>query len=369
MRVVFFILLFIMLFSVPAYAAENDTMLDILPLDNVSTVIGASANTALYGLDFKALVWQAVRGELTLTPQLITQSLLQGLLGETATLFSMLRHMLVIAVIGAVFREISAAFKHKAAAEIGFYAQYLAILSVLLSSYTMCLGVMQNLIDELCSFMIAAQPVLCSVAVIGGNPSAAMTSAPILLATVNTVSIGIRNVVIPVITVTAVLQIVNSLSERVMLTKLSALLSDGVKWTLRVAAGLFVGMLSFRRIAAPALDTAITRTAKLAVNAIPVVGTALSGAVDMVTTWSGVVKGGLTAATLVVLVLYCAAPILRLVAFTLLYKLTAGLMQPIADPRAVKAVDAAGDFAGMILGVCSMISAMFMVMAALILSM
>ena len=343
-------------------------MMDAIPLAEVSSIIGVSENEAVRGVDFKTLVWQALRGELVFTPQSIAQSLFQSLFGEAADLLSMLRHMLVITVIGAVFRELSAAFKHKGAAEFGFYAQYLSILSVLLSSFTICIGVMQSLVDELCGFMLAAQPVLISISVLGGNPSAAATKAPILLAAVNTASFGIRNVIIPVITMAAVLQIVNGLSERAMLIKLTSLLRDGIKWTLRTSAGLFVGLLSLQHTVTPALDTAVTKTAKLAVNAMPVVGAALTGAVDTVAAWSGVLRGGLTSATLVVLALYCAAPLVRLAAFTILYKLTAGLMQPIADLRAVKAVDAAGDFAGMILGACAIVTAMFMAMTALMLS-
>ena len=361
-------MLFLLLFSRPILAAEPAELLDALPLENVTITFGSSSNAVIHGLDFKNLVWQAVRGELVLTPQTIVQGLLDSLLCEVSGLLSMLRHMLVIAVIGAVFRELSAAFKHKSAAEFGFYAQYLAILSVLFSSFTLCLGIMRSLIDELCAFMLSAQPVFSGLSVLGGNPSAAAVSAPILLTAINAVSTGIRNAIIPVISLTAVLQIVNGLSERAMLTKLTDLLRGGVQWALRMAAVFFVGLLALRRAASPALDTAVTKTAKLAVNAIPVVGAALSGAVDMVAAWTGVVRGGLTTATMIALALYCAAPLARLAVFTFMYKLTAGLMQPIADPRAVKAVDAAGNFAGLILGACGMVSSMFMVMAVIMLS-
>jgi stage III sporulation protein AE len=66
--------------------------------------------------------------------------------------------------------------------------------------------------------------------------------------------------------------------------------------------------------------------------------------------------------------LVCAVPIIQLAAFTLVYKLTAGLIQPICDERIVKAVNAAGSLVGLMLGVCVLLSVTFVFSVIIVLS-
>jgi len=355
-----------------ASGAEMDLMLDkqleMMDFGEVDAVIRGSSYGGVRGVDFPTLVGQAVRGEVDLSPQGIGMSVLQSLFGEASALLSMMRHMILIAVLGAVFRELSASFQRKAVSELGFYAHYLVILSILLSSFSMCVGLVQALSGELCAFMMAAQPLLVGVVSIGGQPAAAFAFAPVLLAATNTVAFVVQEAIVPVITLAAALQVVNYLSERPMLEKLSGLLRDGIRWALRGMAVLFVSVLSIQRMSAPAVQTAAAKTAKLAVNMVPVVGTALTDTVDSVMAWAGVARSGVMVAAVVVLALMCAAPLLEMAAFVLIYKLTASLIQPVADARVVKVIDATGAFAGLLLGASALVAVMFIFMVMIVLS-
>ena len=345
-----------------------EQQLEMLDFSEVDAVIRGSSGDGVRGIDFPTLVGQAVRGELDLSPQSIAGSVLQSLFGNAGEMLSLMRHMILIAVLGAVFRELSASFQKKAVSEMGFYVHYLMILSILISSFQMCIGLMQSLSGELCAFMLAAQPMLVGLVAMGGQPTAAFAFAPVLLAAANAVAFVVQQAIVPTITLAAALQVVNDLSERPMLEKLSELLRKGIAWTLRGVAVLFVGVLSMQRLGVPVAQTAVSRTAKLAVNAIPVVGTTLASTVDSVLAWADVARSGVMVATVIVLALLCAAPLLEMAAFVLIYKLTASLIQPVADERVVKAVDATGTFAGMLLGASAVVAVMFIFMVMIVLS-
>jgi len=366
----FFIFLICLFTSaLPSRAAEMwERQLDMVDLTDMSITIGNANNAAARGLDLEMLVRQAIQGELTLSSEAIMQAAIGSLAGEAVSLLSMMRHMILLAVLGAIFKELSASFKQKGVSELGFYVHYLVMLSVLLSSFGIGLGLVQGLVDELCGFMLAAQPALTGLVTLSGNPAAAFAFAPVLLAAVNVIAFLVQKALIPVITLAAVLQIINYLSERAMLEKLSVLLRNGIGWALRMTAVLFVAVLSLQRVSAPAANNAVTKTAKLAVNAIPIVGMVLTDAVDTVMVWTGVVRSGVMVAVVIALIVLCAAPLVKLAAFVLIYKLTAALIQPISDPRAVKAIDAAGTFAGLLLGAGAVVSAMFIFMVMIMLS-
>jgi len=354
----------------PCRAAEAlpDKQLELVDFEGINVIVGQSDNESVRNLDLATLARQAISGELDLSPVHLADMLITGLAGEAAGLLSMLRHMVLLALLGAVFKELSASFRQKGVSELGFYVHFLLMLSVLLSSFSLCLGITQSLVGELCAFMLAAQPVLIGLVTASGNVAAAFAFAPLLLSAVNIIAFFIDRLLAPVITMAAVLQIVNCLSERAGLEKLSLLLQNGLRWALGLTATAFVAVLSIQRISAPAANTAVARTAKLAVNAIPVVGATLVNAVDTVAVWSGAVRSGVMIAVVLALVLLCAVPLLKLAAFALVYKLTAALLQPISDPRIGKAVDAAGSFAGLLLGAAAVVSVMFIFMIMLMLS-
>jgi len=349
-------------------AVMLEKQLSLVNVNGIETALNRSANESLRITDFKTLVLAAIRGELALTPTMLLQWLADGLFGEVTSLISMMRHMLVIAVLGAVCKALLSSFKQKEVSELGFYVHCLLMLGLLLSSFALCIGLMQALVGELCTLVTAAQPALLTVVTISGNPAAAITFAPILLFAADFAALLIQTVIAPAITLTASLQFVNCLTDRPLFQKLADLLRGAITWALRLTALGFMAVLSLQRLSAPIMTTAVGKTAKLAVNAIPIVGNVMAEAVDTVGAWAGAVRSGVLAAVLIVLVLLCAAPLLKLLAFTLVYKLTAALMQPISDERIVKAIDAAGTFSALVLSACAMMAAMFMFMIMIILT-
>lgn len=342
--------------------------MDLLDFSDISGVIDKSQNSEISKIKITDLVMQAIKGEIDLSPKSIINMLTSSLFSEVYSLVSLMRHMIAIAVLSAFFKAFSSSFKSNSVAELGFYVNYIVIIAVLLSSFTICVGIMQSLCGELCDLMLAAQPLMLSLVVMSGNLASSYAFNPVLLFFTTFIANMLQMFITPTIITAAVLQIVSYISEREMLQKFSDLIRTVVSWGLKAAAVVFISILSLQRISTPIVNNAITKSAKVAVNFVPVVGQALTGAVDAVFYWSGAVRSGVLVSVIILIIIMCGAPILKIIAFVFVYKMTAGIVQPICDERIVKAIDCAGTFAALILGVCVVVSVMFIFMVMIVLS-
>lgn len=342
--------------------------MDLLDFSDISGVIDKSQNSEISKIKITDLVMQSIKGEIDLSPKSIINMLTSSLFSEVYSLVSLMRHMIAIAVLSAFFKAFSSSFKSNSVAELGFYVNYIVIIAVLLSSFTICVGIMQSLCGELCDLMLAAQPLMLSLVVMSGNLASSYAFNPVLLFFTTFIANMLQMFITPTIITAAVLQIVSYISEREMLQKFSDLIRTVVSWGLKAAAVVFISILSLQRISTPIVNNAITKSAKVAVNFVPVVGQALTGAVDAVFYWSGAVRSGVLVSVIILIIIMCGAPILKIIAFVFVYKMTAGIVQPICDERIVKAIDCAGTFAALILGVCVVVSVMFIFMVMIVLS-
>ena len=349
-------------------AAILETQLDNLPLKDVDQILRDNDAGIAKGLSFQELVMKAISGQLDLSPQGIIKAIGKVFFGELQALLSLIRNMLLISILSAFIHNLSLSLKHKEVSELGFYISYLVMIILLISSFHICVEVMHGMVNILCGVMQAALPAMLTLLAISGNPGSAYVFHPVLIFVVNVLSAFVRDYIVPVIIFAAMLQLVNSISEQEPLQKMAELMKDGISWILKGVAVLFIGIVSLQGISTPIVNNAVTKSAKAAIGVVPVVGQALSGAVDTVLFWSSAAKSGVMVAVVVVLLLVCAVPVLKLAAFVVVFKVTAALIQPISDPRLVKAVDSLGSFMGVLLGVCVTVAVLFIFMTMVMLS-
>ena len=79
-----------------------------------------------------------------------------------------------------------------------------------------------------------------------------------------------------------------------------------------------------------------------------------------------VIKNSIGVAAIIVLLIVCAIPVIKLVVFTIMFKLTAAAIEPIADKRLVKAVNGASNAIGYLTIITLVAVSLFVLMLAII---
>ncbi len=82
-----------------------------------------------------------------------------------------------------------------------------------------------------------------------------------------------------------------------------------------------------------------------------------------------IIKNGIGMAAVIAVLIVCAVPVLKLVLMAVLFKVTAAVIEPVADKRVVKAVNALGTAVGMLLMTVLASVSLFLLMLAMIVMM
>ena len=355
----------ILLFFMPSIliASEGEALIE----DSLNRLDLSGIDTVLSGDSFEDIIVKAVNGTLDLSPESLIESTVSVFLSEIRTLVSLMRNMLIITLLCAILRNLSASFSKKSVSELAFFINFIIIVMILISSFNAGLSIMRDLISTECSLMEAAVPVMITMLAVSGNVTSAYILNPVIAFVITAISRFVRDILAPVINVAAILHLLNFISEKNSLSKLSEFMIKTISWVLKGSAVLFMFIFSLQGISAPIINNAAVKTARSALNVVPVVGAVLSGTVDSVLYWTGAVKSGLMVALIFVVFMLCLVPILKLAAFIAVFKITAAVLQPVGDSRVVSAVDSIGSYMGLILGASVTVSVMFIFMIMIML--
>jgi stage III sporulation protein AE len=313
------------------------------------------------------LALSALRGEIDLSMGMVFSWLLQALFAEVGTLFYILRHMLIIAILSAFFKAMTASFKNKGVAKLGFYICYIVIIGLLFRTFLLALGIMTDMVNNIVFLLTGSTPVIIGLVASGGYVASATAFAPVLIFAASFLTIFLDVIMVPLLIFAAALTMVNFLSDKETLDNLSETMHKGISFGLKAVAMVFVAVLGFQRVATPILNSLAIRGARTAVGAVPAVGGVLTGAIDTAIVYAQAMRGAVSSALLLAAAAVSIVPILQIVAFIVVYKVTAILISPICDERIVDAIDATGDYTALILGVCALAAFLFVfiVMATL----
>ena len=191
---------------------------------------------------------------------------------------------------------------------------------------------------------------------LGGSASSAFLHPMVAAASGSMVFLA-REVILRLVMCTCAVTAVNHLSDRAHLTRMAQLLRGAVCWLLGVSFTVFLGAMSLQGVTSASIDGVAIRAAKYAVdNFVPVVGGMFSDTMDTLVGCTLIVKNALGVAlvlslfvsiwalgvaAVLVLVGALVGPLLRTLAVVFMLRLSAALLEPIADGDIVCAI---GDF-------------------------
>jgi len=320
------------------------------------------------GMNFGDLVSKAIKGQLDLSPKNLSQQFLNMLFGELKDNWALLRNLILIAILSAILKTLTDSFKNKSVGELGFFICYMALVMVLFSSFRITMSILTNLVSLLSNIMTAALPIMLGLLIVSGNPAGATAFPPVFAFSAEVLTLAVRSALIPLLTIGAVLEIVNFLVEKDIFTNLAELIRDFTKWALKTVVILFLAVLSLQKISVPILNNLAVKAAKAAANAVPMVGGMLSGAMDTVILWGSAAKSGVLVALVITIIIACAVPVIKILTLFLIYRLTGAVIQPICDKRIVDCITSIGDFCSLLLYAGIIVAVMFIVSVVIMLS-
>lgn len=274
----------------------------------------------------------------------------------------------MIAAAGALFSNFAAIFRESQIAQTAFFITYLMMISILAASFGVAGKIAVEMIRVLLEFMKALIPsFFLSVAFVSGSLSS-MAFYQMALIMIAAVEWGMLYLLIPLLYVELVLRFVNDISGEDFLSKTTELIQTVIAWGLKTMIGFVIGIQLVQGMILPFVDAAKMGGLKKVLSFIPGVGSGASTAAQMVVGSGVLIKNGIGAAALVIILVICLVPLIKLTVLTFMYRVAAAVIQPVSDPRMVRCVSSVGDGIQMLLKTSCYAALLFFITIALICS-
>lgn len=277
--------------------------------------------------------------------------------------------VVVLVLLCALLQNLQAAFGREGVGEVAFYSCYIFIAAILIKSFVEVLNMGKSVIENLVLFMQAFIPTIFTLLISTGNITTSAVLQPSIIFTVEIMGTLIKNFILPLILFYTVLAIINNISNKVQVSKLADFIKSIGMWSMGILLTIFIGIVTLQSKVTSIADGVGTKTAKFAVSTfIPVVGKILSDAVDTVIGYSILLKNSISIVGMIVVILICLIPIIKLFALIVIYKLTAAMIQPISDERIVKCISEMANSLTFVCVTVISVSVMFIITVSIVMS-
>ena len=273
-------------------------------------------------------------GEFTLSPAKIINTALDTFMKEVKNSKKLIINIVVIAAISGTLNVLQLSFGNSASGEAAFFTCFTLIAILLSSLISEIVGYGAEVIKNLTDFTTKIAPVLTISLIASGKVASAGSFYPVLSGAIYVVSVIINQFIIPMVTLSAILGIVNNISKRVQLKSLTNLIKSFSKWILTGILTVFTGINAIYGFSVPVLDAVSLKALQFTVGScVPVVGGLVSDTVETVLTGAKLMKNAVGTAGIITVITICTVPILKIGAIILMLKLAQASVEPLTDKR------------------------------------
>ncbi len=319
------------------------------------------------GLSFKSVADSVLNGNFEFSLGGVLEKCADIFFSEIKDCVLMLKPLFVAVIMSAVLKNLSSSFNSKAVAEMGLYVCYMVMVFVVMDMFRVAGGVAIETLIGIRDITAASMPIFYTFMAATGEVGGAYVMGPFVAGAASVMAEIGQRVILPAISLGVGIEIVNNLTEREYLGKMSELIRKGVGWVLKIGSGGFMAILSLQKIGTSAGDLFAGRFFKAAAGAVPVVGDVMSGAFETAAALLTAAKSSSLAAVIVAAAVLCAIPIIKVFAIMGIFKAMSVVLEPVAEKRFIKALSAVGDYTGILIGTIFAAMVMFLFAAMILL--
>jgi stage III sporulation protein AE len=380
MRTSFFLLIYVIAMTFGSHAsvsAESITseivehQISSMELDEIKDFWDSVSNE--YGgflpESQKGTFFEFVKGDKEFSIKAYMIGLLKFMFHEMAVHGKLLGTLILLTVFSMLLQSIQNAFDKSAISKVAYSIIYMVLIILALNSFHVAISYAVEAIDTMLSFMIALIPLLLALMATVGSIASVAFFHPVILFLVNTSGLLIKNFVLPLLFLSALLSIVSTMSEHHKVTQLAKLLRNISIGSLAFFFTVFLGVMSVQGATAAVADGITIKTAKFITgNFIPVVGRMFTDATDTVMSASILLKNSVGIIGAALLLLIAIFPAIKVLILAFIYSMASALLQPLGGGPIVECLGIIGKSVMFIFAALMTVSIMFFLAITIIIA-
>ena len=362
------LILVLLLILIPGNSIATEAIVkDQLDALNISSFISEGekyTKEAFPDLNVNDLITQSLTGKVD--KGIFYKTILNLLGEEIVTSITILGSILAIVIIHSILKSIGENLGNDSTAQIAYFIEYILIITIIIGNFANIITSVQNTISNLVGFMNTLVPMLIALIVATGQVASGTILQPILIFAVVFIGNIINLIILPIITVTMILNIASNLSDKIQIGNLANFFKSSVTWFLGFVITIFVGLLSLEGTLTSSVDGLTIKGIKSAASTfIPVVGKALGDSVDTVLGATSIIKNSIGFVGIIIVIAICILPIIKLTILSVMYSLVGAISEPLADKKIVNIINQMAGVFKILLGVMFFIAVLLIIGIAL----
>lgn len=301
-----------------------------------------------YQIDIDRILSLITQGQLWEAGKDLIGQIIGNVGGELTGLKTLLVSVLVLGILSAVFSDFADIFSGQQISRVGYYFTYLFLMAVLTRAFLEMADVAVVTIESIVLFVKVLVPAYFMAVGAAVGITTATAGYQIVLVVAYGVQSFLLAALMPIIYSYVVMSLINGLWAEERLTMLLDLMKKAIGVILKTALGMVAGISFIQSIITPAIDGVKASAFKKLVSVIPGIGNLAEGVTEMVMGSAVLLKNSIGILFLILLVVICAVPLLKILALAGMMKLSAALAGVVGDKRLVHCTDRVGD-AGLLL--------------------
>lgn len=295
------------------------------------------------GMDFQQIVRQGMEGESLLPFRSLAGQLQHIFLGELLQQKQMWMHILILAVAAAVLIHFADVFQSRNVSQISFCMIYMILFLILIVSFRSSMEIAREVMENMQDFMVVLAPAYFLAMTLTSYITSAGVYYEFVLTLVTVIQWFMNAFVLPCIEIYVLMVFADHLSKEAHLTRFARLTEMVVGWSLKAVLALVMGFHMIQGIVSPAADTFRATAISRGLDMVPGIGDISSSVTDMVYGSAVLIKNGIGAAALIVLILLCLVPLTKLAVIMIAYYVMAAVLQPVSDDRITECLTGMGN--------------------------
>lgn len=268
---------------------------------------------------------------------------IRGMAAELNAVREIFIWIMVLGIVAALISHFIQIFDNHQIADIGFYFTYLLMTVILMKSFLKAAAVATDTIKNIVHFIQIFIPAyFLSVGVATGGVTA-MSGYQLIILIIYMVEHILLTLILPLIYSYVLLSLINGLWIEERLGLLVEGMEKAIRFLLKAALGLVTGASVFQSMITPAIDSVKATTLQKAVAAIPGVGDAADGVVEVVLGSAVVIKNSIGLVMLLILLMITAVPLIKILITSCLLKAAAAFLGVVSDKRITACTDKVGN--------------------------
>ena len=203
-----------------------------------------------------------------------------------------------------------------------------------------------------------------------GGVSSGSILSPAMAAAVTVFNFVMQHVILPLVFISALFILINSITEKDYVKKLSVFLRRGAIFLTGFIITVFSGIMAVQGIVTKSADGILINTTRFSLdNFVPIVGGFAADSLEMVMSCVGLIKNAVGLIGIIIILSLLALPVIKILAVAAVYKITAIAAEPVTSKNISDCLNEIGTAAVTMTVVLSTGAVMFLIFVTIIMGM